>query len=272
MPDTFIVTGAAHGLGLRVVSVLAQQGKRVLAADIAEDRLEATAREERWPSARVLTHKLDIRDVDGWSAAIERADRELGGIDVCMNVAGVLHPAWAHEATVEDVDFHLDINVKGVIYGTQAAARHMLAHGGGHIINVASLAGLAPVPGLSLYCASKHAVRGFTLSAALELRDRGVAVTVVCPDAIATPMLDRQQDHEQAALTFSGREPLTSDQVAQLMCGPVLRRRPMEVTLPRDRGWLAKIANLAPDTAALALPSMLKRGQRRQRKYEPTSS
>ncbi len=247
MPDTFIVTGAAHGLGLRVVSVLAQQGKRVLAADIAEDRLEATAREERWPSARVLTHKLDIR-------------------------AGVLHPAWAHEATVEDVDFHLDINVKGVIYGTQAAARHMLAHGGGHIINVASLAGLAPVPGLSLYCASKHAVRGFTLSAALELRDRGVAVTVVCPDAIATPMLDRQQDHEQAALTFSGREPLTSDQVAQLMCGPVLRRRPMEVTLPRDRGWLAKIANLAPDTAALALPSMLKRGQRRQRKYEPTSS
>lgn len=271
MPDTFLITGAAHGLGRRITTVLARQGKRVLAADIAEERLAEAAREERWPSARVLTHKLDIRDVDGWEAALEYADQELGGVDVCMNVAGVLHPAWAHEATVEDVDFHIDVNVKGVIFGTQAAARYMLAHGGGHIINVASLAGLAPVPGLALYCASKHAVRGFTLSAALELRDRGVAVTVVCPDAIATPMLDRQQDHEQAALTFSGRDPLTADAVAQLMCGPVLRRRPLEITLPRDRGWLAKIANLAPDTASMALPGMRRRGQRRQRKYEPTS-
>ena len=79
----------------------------------------------------------------------------------------------------------------------------MIPLGSGHIVNIASLASLVPSPGLALYSASKYAVRAFSLAAAEELREHGVAVTTVCPDAVRTAMLDKQLDYPEAALTFT---------------------------------------------------------------------
>jgi 3-oxoacyl-[acyl-carrier protein] reductase len=196
----------------------------VLATDLNHEGLEALRQSAG--SADVLwTECQDVRDAGQWESLLAEMVRRWGRVDVLMNVAGVIRPGWVQEGSSVDVDFHLDINVKGVIHGTHAAARMMLKQGGGHIINIASLAGIAPIPGLSLYCASKFAVRGFTLAIAQELMQKGIKVTVVCPDAVQTPMLDMQVDYEQAAMTFSGNRVLTVEEWPASSSAACWRRR-----------------------------------------------
>jgi 3-oxoacyl-[acyl-carrier protein] reductase len=188
-----------------------------------------------------------------------------GSLDVLLNVAGVIRPGYVYEVAAADVDFHIDINTKGVIHGTHTAARQMLKQGGGHIVNIASLAGIAPVPGLPLYSASKFAVRGFSLAVAQELAPMGVKVSVVCPDAVQTPMLDLQVDKAQAALTFSGSRTLTVQEVAGAILDHVLVKAPLELMLPVQRGWLAKLASAFPGLNARLIDALRRKGERKQR-------
>jgi 3-oxoacyl-[acyl-carrier protein] reductase len=195
---------------------------------------------------------------------VDLAVRTWGRLDVLLNVAGVLRPSHVHDHDAGDVDFHFDVNAKGVVHGTRAAAARMIEQGQGHIVNVSSLAGHCPVPGLALYAASKFAVRGFSLAAAFELRPRGVFVSVVCPDAVQTPMLDLQLHHPEAALTFSGARALTVQEVANVIVDDVLERKPLEVLIPRSRGVLARVISAWPGLALWLSPLMTRRGLKRQ--------
>lgn len=243
---TAIVTGAGSGIGARLTDRLATSGARVLAADIDADALDARATERR-QTDNVESRVLDVRDPGAWDATVAAVTENWGRLDLCFNVAGYLLPGTAHETTPEIVDRHIDVNAKGVIHGTRAAAVVMVEQGAGHIVNIASLAGISPVPGLALYSASKFAVRGFTLSVAGELADSGVAVTVVCPDAVQTPMLDLQLDYPEAALTFSGSKALSPDLVADAILGRVLEKRPIEAVVSiGGRGHIAKVASAFP--------------------------
>jgi 3-oxoacyl-[acyl-carrier protein] reductase len=209
--------------------------------------------------------RLDVTDVEAWRLALSRAVERFGHLDVVYNIAGFLTPGWVHEFDVRDVHRHLSVNVKGVMLGTRIAAEHMVSRGEGHIVNVASMAAYAPVPGLSLYSASKYAVRAFSLAAATELRPRGVAVSVLCPDAVATPMLDKQTDYDEASLTFSAPRILSAQEVADVLTGRMLRERPLELALPRARKWLARAADLVPEAAEWMRP-MIERAGRAKRK------
>jgi 3-oxoacyl-[acyl-carrier protein] reductase len=255
-----LVTGAASGIGKRLVTALASRGDRVLAADIDEAGLGEASGSERWPRGDVIVQKLDVTKPDDWERALDRLASDLGRLDLLLNVGGALRPARVVDVTDRDVDLHFDVNVKGTVYGTRAGARRMVATGGGHIVNIGSLASLAPVPGLSLYSASKFAVRGFTLAAAIELGELGVAVSLVMPDAVDTPMLDLQVDYEEAALTFSGSKPLTVEDVERVILDTVLVKRPLEVTIPLGRGVLARAANAAPGMSRALLPILRRRG------------
>jgi NADP-dependent 3-hydroxy acid dehydrogenase YdfG len=259
-----VVTGAASGIGRHLVGLLAEAGHRLVAADLDRVRLREQARAAAWPESRVLLHAFDVRDATAWPAAIDLAFQTWRRLDVLLNVAGVLRPSNALTAPESDVDLHLDVNAKGVIHGTRAAAARMVAQGHGHIVNMASLAALAPVPGLSLYVASKFAVRGFSLSVAHELRPLGVDVSVVCPDAVRTPMLEPLVTSPEAALAFSGSRVLTVEEVGRVIVGRVLRKRPLEVILPRSRGLIAKAASLWPGLGLRLAPLLLRRGQARQ--------
>jgi 3-oxoacyl-[acyl-carrier protein] reductase len=262
--QSFVLSGCASGIGRHLAGALLQRGARVLATDVNLEALEAHAREQGWPEGRALLRRLDVRDPASWDESIQAAAAAFGGIDVLMNIAGVIRPGWIHEAGAADVHLQLDINLKGVVFGTQAAARHMAPRGRGHIVNIASMAALAPVPGLSLYSASKYGVRAFSLAAAQELRSRGVRVTVLCPDAVQTPMLDQQKTAEQAALTFSGSRFLTVEDLERVILGRVLRRRPLEVWVPRRRGWLARFADFFPAMSFWLGPLLQRKGRRRQ--------
>jgi 3-oxoacyl-[acyl-carrier protein] reductase len=255
-----LVTGAASGIGRHLTGALARRKDRVLATDVTLDGLAKVRADDRWPDA-VASSFLDVTSEPDWEAALDVAAERFGGIDVVLNVAGVLVPGFVADVCAKDIERTLAVNVKGVVLGTAAASRRMIdAKNPGHIVNFGSLASLSPVPGLSIYCASKWAVRGFTLSAAVELRAHGISVTLVCPDAVDTPMLDLQKDKEEAALTFSGSRPLTVDEVTAVVLDKVLAQRPLEVTIPQGRGLLARAAGVAPAAAQALYPMMKKRG------------
>lgn len=270
MTDVFFITGAASGIGRHLTKALSARGHRVLATDVAADALERARRQDAWSDANVKTAVLDVRDENAWRSALSIALATFGEVNVLLNVAGMLKPGHIWETTVSDVDLHFDVNVKGVTHGMRIVGGYFRERGRGHIVNFGSLASLAPVPGLTLYSASKFAVRGLSLAAAQELRDSGVAVSVLMPDAVATPMLDLQVDYAQAALTFSGSEPLTVVDIENVLVDQVLVERPIEMAIPWSRGMLARVANTVPESARLLRPMLERKGlavqEKRKRK------
>ncbi|MEO6724751.1 MAG: SDR family oxidoreductase [Blastocatellia bacterium] len=266
-PETFFLTGAASGIGQHLAEKLIAQGSRVFATDVNFDALAAHAQTNGWPAERMRLRKLDVRDAADWERAIEEAVMAFDRIDVVMNIAGYMQAGWAHEATPEVVDRHLDINVKGVIFGTQAAARQMLKQGDGHIINIGSLCALSPIPGIAIYSASKYAVRAFSIATALELRPRNIFITTVNPDAVRTPLLDTQKGIEAAAIVFSAPKLLTVEDVARAILEKAIPHKPLEVNIPKHRGWLAHLTNLFPQYSAIVKSFLIKRGAAKQAEF-----
>ncbi len=243
------LTGSTSGVGLHLTQRFSDAGYRVVATDIDFERLKHEAAARGWPPQSVLLRRLDVTRAEAWRSLFDEVLGQWQRVDVLCNVAGYLRPGLVHETGLEQIDRHLDVNVKGLILGSKFAAEHMVPRRSGHIINVASLAGVAPIPGIALYSTSKFAVRGFSLALAQELKPHQVAVTVICPDAIETPMLTLQEDFEEAALTFSGRRALTVEDIGSLVFDKVLVERPLEVMLPGYRGLLAKVGSAVPGLA-----------------------
>ncbi len=266
--QVMLLTGCASGIGRHLAGALSARGHRILATDLDEEALGREAEARRWDRDRVGLHRLDVRREEDWEAALDAAASAFGRVDVVMNIAGYLQPAYVADLVQRDVDLHFDVNAKGVVLGTRAAARRMIPARQGHIVNVGSLASLAPVPGLSLYSASKFAVRGFTLAVATELRAHGVAVTLVMPDAVETPMLDKQVDYAEAALTFSGSRALTVSDIEALVVDVVLPHRPLEAALPLPRALMARVAGAAPGVVQRLAPALLRQGMKRQERIK----
>lgn len=261
---SFVVTGCASGIGLDLAEALMERGASITATDIEHDKLVAIAKEHAWPEDRVLVRRLDVTDPGQWQATVDAARDRYGAVDVLVNVAGVLTPGWIHEVDPRAIALQIDVNFKGVAFGMRTVAPLLIERGAGHIVNVASLAALAPVEGIAVYSATKYAVRGLSLAAAQELKRRGVDVTLVCPDAVRTPMLDLQRDRDEAAMTFSGPRELEPSEVTDAILD-ALRDRPLEVWLPRRRGWLARVGDVFPAAAMVIGPLMRKRGLAKQR-------
>ena len=255
-----LITGAAGGIGHCLATDLAKRDFCLMLTD-----LETTALEERWGSEKqIAVAALDVRDGNNWRQVLDETEKRFGPLDYLFNVAGFLKPGYVLESSEEDMRKHLEINALGAMLGTKYAAESMSARGRGHIVNISSLAGVAPIPGIGLYSASKFALRGFSLAAAQELESYGIAVTVVCPDAVQTPMLDLQVDYDEAALTFSGsKKPLSPQAIAVVIIGRVLKSRPLEVQIPMGRGLLARIGNAFPALTGILGNSLKKKGMKR---------
>jgi NAD(P)-dependent dehydrogenase (short-subunit alcohol dehydrogenase family) len=185
-----LVTGAASGIGHETALAFAREGADIVAVDLDEARLAETSRLVEAAGRRCLAFGCDVSDaaaVDGLAAKVADAS---GVPDVVVNNAGVafLGPfldtplsAWAHV---------MGVNVMGVVHVSRAFLPGMIAAGGTrHLVNVASAAGIHPVPNLSAYSASKHAVVGLSDTLAMELAHTSVGVTVVCPGIINTPIV-----------------------------------------------------------------------------------
>ncbi len=266
MSKVVFITGSASGVGRHLTGRFVQQGYHVLATDINISGLKAVAKEDGWLQDSVWLRKLDITQKSQWRKLFAELLEKWGRLDVMCNVAAYLKPGRIHQTETEEVDRHLDINIKGLIYGSKFAAEAMVKQAEGLIINIASLAGVAPIPGISLYSTTKFAVRGFSLALAQELQPFHVDVSVICPDAIETPMLDLQEDYEEASLTFSGAHTLTVKDIGDAVFNRVLTKRPVEVLIPSYRGWLAKLGNTVPGVSFMLSDYLGKVGAERQRR------
>ena len=276
---TVWITGAASGVGRHLVTAFAKRGYFVFACDINAKALASATQKDQWSQNDVVTHVMDICEESQWQEAQKILTAHRPNLDIMLNVAGYLQPGFPTELTGKDISKHLDINVKGLMLGCQTAANWMqnnnATHIAGHIINFCSLASLLPTPGLSAYSTSKFAVRGYSTSLAAQLAEHNIAVTLLCPDAIATPMLDLQTQHKSAALTFSSGNALSTADIENALFNNVLTKRPFEEILCKSTSMkiMAKLL-LASPTLFIKVHSnpaikhfMTKRAEKNQQRY-----
>jgi len=183
-----VVTGAAWGLGKATARRLAEAGAIVLIADIDEEKGADAAAGLSQLGRTVRSIRMDASDAAQIEAAAEYAERELGGLDVWVNNAGVASNCPLFDLSAEEWERTISVNLSGAFAGARAAARRMVAKGkGGVIVNVASLAGVRGIaPNQAAYVASKHGVVGLTKQMSIELAPQGIRVMAIAPGVCLT--------------------------------------------------------------------------------------
>lgn len=255
-----LVTGAARGQGLAVAQALARGGAKVAMSDIGQselatvgyplatsDTLEAEAEALRAEGAEILTAACDVRDQAAIDAFVAAAVDQFGGLDIIVNNAGILSGGRpTHEIDDATWDAVIAINLTGVFKVSRAATPHLIARGGGRIINIASVAGLIGTPNFGHYCASKHGVVGLTKAMAAELAPHAITVNAVCPGAVDTKMV--QHSMTELAEQIGG----TVDDAWNAVLSVHLIKKPI-----RPDQIAAAVTYLASDAASLTTGSCL---------------
>lgn len=216
-----VITGGARGIGAATARLFAQHGARVVLADVDLDVATATA--DSIPGSRAA--RLDVTDRDSWAALLADLAEP---IDVLVNNAGVMplgHFADEPEATT---DLILDVNVRGMLNGMRAVIPGMAAARRGHVVNVASMAGMIPIPGMVTYNASKFAALGASLAARREYEVDGVAVCAILPSAVRTELSSGAQ--------LGGGMPTVDPEDVAAAIVDTLRTRAARTSVPK---WVA---------------------------------
>jgi NAD(P)-dependent dehydrogenase (short-subunit alcohol dehydrogenase family) len=185
------ITGGARGIGKATATALVRKGCRVAIGDLDLALAEQTATEL---GGGTVALALDVTNRDSFAAFLDAAERELGPLDVIINNAGIMPVTPFAEEADDSIKRQLDINVYGVIVGTQLASERLLSRNRGHIVNVASAAGKAGIPGIATYSGTKHAVIGFTEAVRGELRDTGIELSCVMPVTVNTALTEGVSD------------------------------------------------------------------------------
>jgi len=181
-----VVTGAGSGIGRATAGALASAGASVVCADIDMDAAEATARTIGGRAVRTdVSSRAEVEQL------VAGAVDDLGRLDVMCNVAGIIHQSTVVDTDEADLDRVMAVNLKGVFFGCQAAARVMVDQGRGSIVNMASGAIDTPAPGLVCYAMAKAAVAQMTKTLAVEVARKGVRVNAIAPGLIVTAMTGR---------------------------------------------------------------------------------
>jgi 2-keto-3-deoxy-L-fuconate dehydrogenase len=199
-----VVTAAAQGIGRAAALACAREGAAVTATDINAAKLAELA-----ATPGIEAHRLDVTD----DAAIAAFAASAGAPDALVNCAGFVHHGTILECTPKDWDFSFNLNVRSLYRMIQAFLPGMLDHGGGSIVNIASVAGsIKGIPNRFVYGATKAAVIGLTKSVAIDFVKRGVRCNAVCPGTIDTPSLGERiaalGDAQKARADFIARQPM----------------------------------------------------------------
>lgn len=251
-----LITGAAKGIGAALAAACQEAGYEVVATDVDQPGLVAL-REAR-PGTQ--TFPLDVRDLGAWEKVVSNAESQGGPIDVLINNAGVCRPGPCDGVSAEDDQLTVDVNLGGVMNGVRTLLPRFLERGKGHVINVASMAAFSPAPDLAAYCATKHAVRAYTHSCALDHRHSPVHFTVACPSAVETPMLEGMRERRAAAVVFSERAMPPEKFAAAVVAAIRTPRREVLVTNPG--GKLLRFFGLFPGLLARGMDGAERRGRK----------
>jgi len=188
---TAIVTGGGSGIGRALAEELAKRGCEVVLADLQIELAEEVASAIRVGGGKGRAVKINVTDFPAMEQVVQETFRRTGRLDYMFNNAGIVIGGYVSQYGIEDWNQIINVNLRGVINGIQAAYKMMVAQGFGHIINTASMAGLMPGPGNVAYTTTKHAVVGLSKSLRAEAAQMGVRVSVLCPGVIRTPILEK---------------------------------------------------------------------------------
>lgn len=180
-----IITGAAKGIGFATAQRFAQEGAKVIIADINQDVVNGAAAQT--PNAE--GYVMDVTDRASIQSVVDQVMQKQGHIDILINNAGITQDARLIKMTEAQFDTVIDVNLKGVFNCTQLVVPHMLEAGSGAVVNASSVVGLYGNFGQTNYSATKFGVIGFTKTWARELGPKGIRVNAVCPGFIATEMV-----------------------------------------------------------------------------------
>lgn len=250
-----VVTGAARGIGRAIAVELVRRGYAVVVTDVDGAAVRRTAEE----IGAVAGLEGDVRQPQDHLDAAAEARRH-GRLAVWVNNAGVGYDGGVLELSEEQVRGLVEVNLLGPIWGSRAAL-DSFGPVGGDLINIASLSGHGPVPGLSVYAATKAALVSLSLSLSWEVPKR-VRVHAVCPDGVATEMVAAMRPDGQAKeLVASGGRMLSADEVAAAAVSLIGSKR-VVCTLPGRRGALMRLSSLLPNTTRRLEPLVRKQGRR----------
>lgn len=207
------VTGGANGMGRYHALLLAREGATLVVTDMDEKGGHAVVDEINAEGGQARFIKLDVACPSDWKSAVEHTIATFGRVDILINNAGILVLSTVQDTLDEDFDRVLDINVKGVFYGTKYMLPAMQAAGGGSIVNISSIYGLIGAPASAAYQASKGAVRLLTKSTAVDYAPFKIRVNSVHPGVIRTNMT---------------KDMLVDEAITQQIIGTTLLGRPAE--------------------------------------------
>lgn len=247
---TAVVTGGGHGIGRAICRRLHRDGATVVVVDI--DRVAAGT-----VAAEIggVAHVIDVANEAAVAALVDEVEQDTGPIDLFVSNAGVGFGdgeggAISAESGLNAVDDRWEtcwrINVMAHVYAARALVPRMLERGGGHLVNVASAAGLLSQIGDAAYSATKHAAVAFAESLAIDYGDRGIKVSVVCPQAVATRMIGIEDDSDSSDGGFGGNDVdgiMGADEVADIIIDEALGGRFMILTHPQVATYFQRKAN-----------------------------
>jgi NAD(P)-dependent dehydrogenase (short-subunit alcohol dehydrogenase family) len=232
------ITGGARGIGKATAEALVRRGARVAIGDLDLALAEQTATGLGGGSVALA---LDVSDRGSFEAFLDEAERQLGPLDVIVNNAGIMPTTPFVEESEDSFRRQIEINLIGVINGTQLAMRRMMPRNSGHIVNIASQAGKTGVPGIATYSATKHAVVGLSESIRAELRGRDIEVSCVMPTVVNTELT--------AGVGQKWVKPVEASDVAEAIAEALEVPR-FDVFVPKANGALLRGAALIPRSAA----------------------
>jgi NAD(P)-dependent dehydrogenase (short-subunit alcohol dehydrogenase family) len=228
------ITGGARGIGKATATALVAKGCRVAIGDLDLELAERTAGEL---GGGTLALPLDVTDRGSFENFLEEAERQLGPLEVIVNNAGIMPVTPFAEESPASVRRQIEINLIGVITGTQLAIERFRPRGEGHIVNIASQAGKAGIPGIATYSATKHGVVGMSEAVRAELRGTGVEVACVMPTVVNTELT--------AGVGQRLIRPVEAADVAKEIVDALEAPR-FDVWVPRENGVFFKLVALLP--------------------------
>jgi NAD(P)-dependent dehydrogenase (short-subunit alcohol dehydrogenase family) len=223
---TAIITGAGSGIGRASALLFAQHGANVVVADIVESAGQETVQEIAAAGGTAMFLRTDVTRATDLQALVQAAMTSYGRLDVLFNNAGVTIPATVEETTDEVWDRSIAVNLKSVMLGCKVALPHMIAGGGGSVINTASMLGLVASPRQAPYAAAKGGVVLLTKQIAIDYARHNIRVNCICPSEVDTPMhrrfIDESPDPEATRQRLLARIPLGRVAAAQELASVAL--------------------------------------------------